>query len=78
MGNEVKKSLDLHGVVCPLNFVKTKLALEELGAGEFLEVIIDEGDAMLNIPRSLKEEGHRIIKVTPLGETFKLLIEKGA
>lgn len=77
MANEVKKSIDLHGVVCPLNFVKTKLALEELAAGELLEVIIDEGDAMLNIPRSVKEEGHKIVKVTPLGETFKIVIEKG-
>lgn len=77
MSHEAKKQLDLHGVVCPLNFVKTKLALEELAAGEFLEIIIDEGDAMLNVPRSIKEEGHKIIKVTPLGETYQILIEKG-
>jgi tRNA 2-thiouridine synthesizing protein A len=77
MASEIKKSLDLHGVICPLNFVKTKLALEELAAGELLEVIIDEGDAMLNVPRSVKEEGHKIIKVTPLGETYRLVIEKG-
>jgi tRNA 2-thiouridine synthesizing protein A len=74
----IKKQLDLHGVVCPLNFVKAKLALDELAAGEFLEIIIDEGDAMLNVPRSIKEEGHKIVKVTPLGTTFKLTIEKGA
>lgn len=78
MGMEIKKKLDLHGVVCPLNFVKTKLALEELEPGELLEVILDEGDAMLNVPQSLKEEGHRITKVTPLGETFSVIVEKGA
>ncbi|MGE5583811.1 MAG: sulfurtransferase TusA family protein, partial [Bacillota bacterium] len=72
-----KKTLDLHGVLCPLNFVKTKLALEELAAGELLEVIIDEGEAMLNVPRSIKEEGHKIIKVIPLDETYKIIIEKG-
>lgn len=77
MANEVKKTLDLHGVLCPLNFVKTKLALEELAAGELLEVIIDEGEALLNVPRSIKEEGHKIIKVTPLDETYKIIIEKG-
>lgn len=77
MADQIKKSLDLHGVVCPINFVKTKLALEELASGELLEVIIDEGDALLNVPRSVKEEGHKIVKVTPLGETFKVLIEKG-
>lgn len=78
MGTEIKKRIDLHGVVCPLNFVKTKLAIETLAAGELLEVILDEGDAMLNVPRSVKEEGHRIVKVTPLGETFSVVIEKGA
>ncbi|TCL62169.1 tRNA 2-thiouridine synthesizing protein A [Hydrogenispora ethanolica] len=75
--SEVKKSIDLHGVVCPLNFVKTKLALEELAAGERLEVVLDEGDAMLNVPRSLKEEGHKIIKVTPEGEVYRIIVEKG-
>jgi len=59
-----------------MNFVKIKLALEELDPGERIEVILDEGDAMLNVPRSLKNEGHRIIKVVPLGETFRLTIEK--
>lgn len=78
MGMQIKKSIDLHGVVCPLNFVKTKLAIESIASGELLEVILDEGDAMLNVPRSVKEEGHRIVKVTPLGETFSVVIEKGA
>jgi len=60
-----------------MNFVKTKLALEELETGERMEVILDEGDAMLNVPRSLKEEGHKIIKVDPLGTIFRITIEKG-
>ncbi|MHB8138140.1 MAG: sulfurtransferase TusA family protein [Smithellaceae bacterium] len=77
MEHDIKKQLDLHGVVCPLNFVKTKLALEELEAGEHLEVILDEGDAMLNVPRSLKEEGHRVVKVEPHGETFRVVVQKG-
>jgi len=77
VAQEPKKRLDLHGVICPMNFVKTKLALEDLASGDLLEIIIDEGDAMLNVPRSVKEEGHKIIKVTPLGETFQILIEKG-
>jgi tRNA 2-thiouridine synthesizing protein A len=77
MGNEIKKRLDLHGVICPLNFVKTKLALEELEPGDRLEVILDEGSAILNVPRSLKDEGHTIVKVEPHGETFVVIIQKG-
>jgi tRNA 2-thiouridine synthesizing protein A len=77
MADEIRKHLDLQGVSCPLNFVKTKLALDDLETGERLEVVLDEGDAMLNVPRSLKEEGHRIVKVDPLGETFRVVVEKG-
>lgn len=71
-------SLDLRGVVCPINFVKTKLKLEELNAGEVLEVVIDSGEPMANVPRSIKEEGHKIIKVEKSNDHFRLLIEKGA
>ncbi len=80
MAAEIKSRIDLHGVVCPMNFVKAKLALEELESGELLEMILDEGEAMLNVPRSLKGEGHRIIKVEPLDETrerFRVVVEKG-
>lgn len=69
-------SLDLRGVICPINFVKTKLKLEELNKGEILEIVIDEGEPMANVPRSIKEEGHRIIKVERFDNYFRLLIEK--
>lgn len=77
MNKEISMHIDLQGVACPMNFVKTKLALEGLERGELLSVILDEGDAMLNVPRSVKEEGHRIVTVEPRGETFKVIIEKG-
>lgn len=73
---KINKKLDLHGVSCPMNFVKTKVALEELGEGELIEVILDEGDAILNVPRSIKEEGHQIVKVENMGTKFKVIIKK--
>ncbi|OPY88430.1 MAG: hypothetical protein A4E73_03391 [Syntrophaceae bacterium PtaU1.Bin231] len=80
MDEEIKSKIDLRGVICPMNFVKTKLALEELAQGERLEVILDEGDPMLNVPRSLTAEGHRIVRVEPFDETseqFRVVVEKG-
>ena len=71
-----QESLDLRGVVCPINFVKTKLKLEEMAGGQVLEVIIDAGEPMANVPRSIKEEGHKIIKVDKVRDHFRLLIEK--
>jgi len=69
-------NLDLRGVICPVNFVKTKLKLEEMNIGEILEVLIDAGEPIANVPRSIKEEGHKIIKVEKIGGHFRLLIEK--
>jgi tRNA 2-thiouridine synthesizing protein A len=51
-------SLDLTGVVCPLNWVKAKLALERLAPGEELSVRLDPGEALESVPRSAREEGH--------------------
>ncbi len=73
---DIKKTVDLAGVSCPMNFVKTKVALESIEAGEIIEVILDEGDAILNVPRSVKEEGHQVLKVTPNDTTFNVLIKK--
>ena len=69
-------NLDLRGVICPVNFVKTKLKLEEMNIGEILEVLIDTGEPIANEPRSIKEEGHKIIKVEKIDSHFRLLIEK--
>ena len=77
MDSDLKQKIDLHGVTCPMNFVKTKVALASLAAGDLLEVILDEGEAILNVPRSVKEEGHQVVKVESLGETFRVVIRKG-
>lgn len=78
MADEIKKHLDLSKVACPMNFVKTKAALAPLAIGDLLEVILDEGDAILNVPRSLKDEGQTVVKVTPRedGASFTVLVRK--
>ena len=53
-------TLDLTGVACPMNWVKTKLALERLGAGEQLEVRLDAGEPLESVPRSAREDGHEV------------------
>lgn len=69
-------TLDLRGVVCPINFVKTKLKLETMEKGQILEIAIDPGEPMANVPRSIKEEGHKVIKVDKVDNHFRLLIQK--
>jgi len=74
--NVVDEKIDLRGVLCPINFVKTKLKLEMMETEQVLEVTLDDGEAMRNVPRSIKEEGHKIIKVEKLDGGYKLFIKK--
>lgn len=68
--------LDLKNTPCPMNFVKTKLKLEEMDLGEILEVILDDGDPIKNVSASIKEEGQRILKVERLNDNWRLIIKK--
>ena len=70
---------DLRGVACPLNYVKTKLKLEMMDAGEQLEVWLDAGEPIKNVPLSLRNDGHKILIQEPLepeAAHFKILVEK--
>ncbi len=53
-------ALDLTGVPCPMNWVRTRLALEEMGEGEALEVELDAGEPLDSVPRSAREDGHEV------------------
>ena len=68
--------IDLRGVLCPINFVKTKLKLEMRDSGQILEVLLDDGEPIRSVPRSVKEEGHKIIKVENIEGAYRLLIKK--
>jgi len=52
--------LDLRGVPCPMNWVRTKLALEELAPGDSLVVELDPGEPLESVLRSAREEGHEV------------------
>ena len=53
---DVKK--DFRGVMCPMNFVKTKIALTPMQSGQILEILLDDGAPIENVPGSVKNEGH--------------------
>jgi len=71
--------LDLTGVACPMNFVKTKLKLETLPAGARLSVILDDGEPIENVPRSLEEQGQKVVAQEKISDSqWKILVEKSA
>jgi tRNA 2-thiouridine synthesizing protein A len=53
-------TLDLTGVLCPMNWVRARLELERMAPGERLELVLDPGEALDSVPRSAREEGHRV------------------
>jgi sulfite reductase (ferredoxin) len=67
---------DLRGVACPMNFVKTKLALESMTSGQTLKVLLDDGAPIQNVPRSAAGEGHKIIEQTRQGNHWSVTIQK--
>ncbi|WP_447976602.1 sulfurtransferase TusA family protein [Candidatus Nitrospira bockiana] len=72
----VDAELDLRGVICPYNFVKTKLKLETMEAGQILAVILDDGDPIRNVPRSVSDEGHTVLGQERIAESYRVMIKK--
>lgn len=52
--------LDITSLRCPMTWVRTKLTLEHLAAGETLLVRCPPGEALENVPRSAREAGHGV------------------
>ncbi|MDX2270475.1 MAG: sulfurtransferase TusA family protein [Cyanobacteriota bacterium] len=70
--------MDLRGIPCPLNFVRTKLKLEKLAVGDHLEVWLDAGEPIQQVPDSLRVAGHHIHKLEEQPEGFfVLVVERG-
>ena len=71
---DVKK--DFRGVMCPMNFVKTKIALTPMKSGQILEILLDDGAPIENVPGSVKNEGHTILSTEKVENYWKVLIKK--
>ena len=73
---KIDDTVDITDVVCPTTFVKVKIALEELEEGEILSVKMNDGEPVQNVPRSIKEEGHQILKLIDNEDgTYNLIVK---
>ncbi|QSJ17453.1 sulfurtransferase TusA family protein [Nostoc sp. UHCC 0702] len=70
--------LDLRGTPCPINFVRTKLRLEQMPAGSLLEVWLDIGEPIEQVPDSLIMAGYQVEKITDCAGYFSLLVRRPA
>ncbi|NOY97137.1 MAG: sulfite reductase subunit beta (hemoprotein) [Chlorobi bacterium] len=74
--NKVALKKDLRGVACPMNFVKTKIELSKLKSDDILEVLLDDGEPIENVPGSVKGEGHKILVQERIGNYWSVVIQK--
>jgi TusA-related sulfurtransferase len=68
--------LDLRGTPCPINFVRTKLKLEQMEAGSLLEVWLDPGEPIEQVPNSLTMSGYEVEKIEDRTEYFVLQVRR--
>lgn len=74
---EIDERVDITDVVCPITFVKAKVAMEELEIGQVLAVTMNDGEPVQNVPRSFKEEGQQILKlIDNENGTYDLIVKK--
>lgn len=74
---ESVKVLDAKGLACPMPIVRTKKAMDELNAGEVLEIHVTDKGAKNDMPAWAKASGHELIKQTEEGDILKFWIKKG-
>lgn len=75
---DVTRELDVTKDVCPMTFVRTRLALDRMAAGETLLVTLKGEEPLRNVPRTAAEQGHEVLFVkTDSSGVSKILIRKG-
>jgi len=72
------RCLDLRGTPCPLNFIRSKLALETLAPGAWLQVDLDAGEPEQLVAAGLREAGHRVDAAAAAEGGVRLMICRGA
>jgi TusA-related sulfurtransferase len=74
---EDRSVLDLRGIKCPMTFVKTKVALEELSDGQVLKILLDDKLASVDVPGNAQREGYTIIRAREIESgLWEVLIRK--
>jgi sulfite reductase (ferredoxin) len=77
-GNGGDARVDYRGIACPMNYVRAKLILETLSGGDILEILLDDGEPIENVPRSLAWDGQEIVSQTREGGHWKVIVIKRA
>jgi TusA-related sulfurtransferase len=70
------RRIDITREVCPMTYVRVKLAIDELDEGASLEVLLKGAEPLKNVPRSAREDGHEVLSLAEVGDGTHLLTLK--
>lgn len=65
--------LDITAEVCPMTFVRTKLLIERMAAGQTANIRLRGGEPVDNVPRAVRDHGHEVLALEKIGEDLYLL-----
>ena len=68
------QKLDIRSEICPMTFVRTRLALDKMQPGQVLCVYLKGAEPLANVPRTAREQGHEVISLTDDGEGGAVLL----
>lgn len=75
-GPDPSAQLNLRGTPCPLNFIRSKLALEKLALGAWLQVDLDAGEPEQMVASGLREAGQYVEVEALEPGAVRLLIQR--
>ena len=75
---DADEAMDLRGIQCPFNYVHAKLQLETMAIGQTLRILLDEGEPIQNVPKSLENDGQQVRDILGVDGHFELIVEKCA
>lgn len=77
-GRREPTQVDVRAHVCPMTWVRVKLALEATAAGAEVHVLLRGDEPLRNLPRSAELDGHEVLSCTPRGEDHLLILRKAS
>lgn len=75
--SEFPKVMDLRGVVCPRNAARSRLVLAGAPKGTRLDIYLDEGSPIENVPQSLVADGHIVENREKKGDFWVISVVAG-
>lgn len=74
----VDQHLDITREVCPMTYVRTRLALDRLIPGQILMVRLSGDEPRRNVPRTATEQGHVVVSQNDNSDgTTDVLLRRG-